>query len=188
MRKILYVMTIALSVIICSCSQNTKESETNLEIYAEKLISEYPNYESNEMAQSAIKDSIKSHAESFKGKIPNDLQGLQFKFDDFREGHYGKCAVFTASVQADVDAPKNSDKEYLMSTIHIAVFGRVSDDVAAKLDRNLNYSISGRLHAWDGDNHLQILQPISVGDLDFGIYILDDMQVKEASNEQTEKL
>lgn len=168
-----------ITFLLLSCSESKKEDKTYFEQYAESLITQYPNYESNDIAKSAIKDSIKNHAESFIGKNPKDLEGIEFSFSDFREGKEGKCAIFTAYTHCDIEAPKNSDRERIISTAHIAIFGKVSDDIATILDSQKRYSISGRLHAWDGDNKISVLQSIAPNDLDFGIYILDDMQVKE---------
>jgi hypothetical protein len=166
-------------MIILSSCVGTEESKPFVVEYANRLIEQYPNFASNEIAKKAVTDSIYNHAMSFVGKQANDLNGIEFKFERLIEGQNGYCAVFTASRYTDIENPINNGDKYLGATINIAAFGNISDEVASRLDKNTSYSLSGILHAWDDKNTLNIYHSYAHDALDFGIYILDDILIKE---------
>lgn len=171
-----------LALFFVSCS-NENIIKPYVVQYAESLVYQYPNYASNEIAKEVIKDSISNHAKSYIGNYAKDLNSIEFHFDKLLNGKDSKCAVFTSSSYLSVDAPVNSQNKYICAFLKIIAFGKVDDVTAAKLDKNMKYSISGILHEWDGDNTLNILTSSSYDDLDFGTYILDGMIIKEISNE-----
>lgn len=59
-KKLIAAALIALAV--ASCNRSESISTTPLEQYTENLLSQFPNYESNEMARNSMNDSIKAHA------------------------------------------------------------------------------------------------------------------------------
>lgn len=176
-RKLVCVFVILLMVV--ACNTNSTKDKPYLVKYTDQLVSQYPNYASNKLAESALLDSIKNHAQSFIGKPAKDLEGLEFEFYKLIEGDKGYCAVFKGSGISMIDAPKGSSKEYITTISRIIAFGNVDDNLATKLDKNKKYSISGVLHNWDGNNSLGISSKVLSDDLDFGTYILDNMIITE---------
>lgn len=177
MRKVLSVLAI-LAIFFASCSDGDV-AKPFVAQYAETLISQYPNYASNDMAKSIVKDSISNHIKSYIGNDAKDLDGVEFHFDKLIDGKKGKCAVFTSNIYISIDAPANNQDKYIIGNVKIIAFGNVDDTIASKLDNKIKYSISGILHDWDDGNALNIIYSSSYDDLDFGTYILDDMKVKE---------
>lgn len=177
MRNVLSILAI-LAIFLTSCSDGDIPKPFVAQ-YAESLMSQYPNYTSNDIAKGIVKDSISSHIKSYIGNDAKDLDGVEFHFDKLIDGKDGKCAIFTSDVYVSIDAPANSQNKYIIGSIKIIAFGKVDDATAATLDNNMKYSISGILHEWDGDNTLNVIRSSSYDDLDFGTYILDDMKVRE---------
>lgn len=181
MRKLLSLLVV-FTFTFFSCSEE-RVNDPYVIKYAKSLVSQYPNFDSNYMAKETVRDSITNHSRSFIGKTAKDLDDIVFSFYDLIDGKNGKCAIFKFSTPLTIDAPSNSKNKYISSSVKIIAFGRVDDDVAAKLDKNCKYRVSGKLHEWDGDNNLQVLMSSMSDDLDFGTYILDDMTITEITNE-----
>lgn len=181
MRKVLSLLAV-FAFVFCSCSEE-KVNDPYVIKYAKSLVSQYPNYASNEMAKDAINDSIINHSRSFIGKDARDLDDIVFSFDDLLDGKDGKCAIFVSSTNFSIDAPSNSSDKYISPFVKIIAFGRIDNNIAAKLDKNCKYKVSGKLHEWDGENNLNVLMSSMSDDLDFGTYILDDMTITEITNE-----
>lgn len=105
-KNLIAAALIALAV--ASCNRSESVSTTPLEQYTENLLSQFPNYESNEIARNSMNDSIKAHARSQIGSIPTDLSGLKFNFEEIKEGNDTCVATFLATGYASIDAPANS--------------------------------------------------------------------------------
>lgn len=173
MKKIVCAAIVA--VMMCGCASE-KQKPAVVE-YVNDLVMMYPNYRTNEIAESAILDSIANRVRPV-GQSPVDIAGVDFKFaklvDNPQTG--AKSAVFTSTgCTSDVENP-NGNPKYLMTDINIRVVGVVDDATAASLDGNSTYRIDGTLHSWDSKDIFYVTHPIGYA-FDFGTYILEDMTV-----------
>lgn len=170
-----YTLLMCVMFLLCACSRTVeKPSVVN---YVDSLIEMYPNYRSNEIAESALVDSIANHNRPI-GQIASDLKGVDFRFVRLIENRNdgNKSALFVSDgCVSDIDNPNGSPK-YLITDIHIRVLGSVDAETAAKLDGNSKYHISGVLHAWDSKDVFFATHKVGPC-VDFGTYILDDMVV-----------
>lgn len=172
MKRFLFLCFVLIA--ITSCGE--QEESAYIGKYAEKLLTQYPNYRSNDIAQDAIKDSIENHAKSFIGKVPSDIDGLAFEFIELVEKDGERGALFRARCNADIES--NSDKKkYIIATVQICVFAVVPNETAAKLDANKTYKLSGILADWDKRDYSY---SACIADMDFGTYFLDNAEIKEA--------
>ena len=85
MKHLLFILCTVL--LLASCSSNSKE-QLFIEKYSEQLIEKYPNYESNEIARTAINDSIANFCESYVGKEATFFKGVHFRFLRLIENYY----------------------------------------------------------------------------------------------------
>jgi len=179
MRKILSFIGVAIFITLFIACNEQKE-KVYLEEYTEKLLAQYPNYRSNDIAQKALTDSIENHAKRLVGKEPIDIKGLDFDFIDMveKDGEHG--AIFRADCYADIDS-KASKTKYLIATAQIVVFTVVSDEIAAKLDANEKYHINGILMDWEKTDYSY---RAGIADIEFGTYFLKDATITPISTKQ----
>lgn len=173
MKKCTLLMCVML--LLCACS-NTVEKPSVVK-YVDGLIRMYPNYRSNDIAESALLDSIAKHNRPI-GQIASDLKGVDFRYVRLIENQNdgSKSALFVSDgCVSDIENPNGSPK-YLITDIHIRVLGGVDAETAAILDGNSKYQISGVLHAWDSEDVFFATHKVGPC-VDFGTYILDDMVV-----------
>lgn len=175
MKKVVWVICALL--IFCACSNDVEKPEVVR--YVDSLVEMYPNYRSNEIAESAILDSISSHYRPI-GQLASDLNGVDFKFvrliENQNDGSYSALFV-SDGCMSNIDNP-NGNPKYLITDIHIRVLGKVDSETAATLDGNARYNIGGILHEWDAEDVFFVTHKI--GDsFDFGTYILDEMTIKK---------
>lgn len=175
MKKLLICISMLLPMLLIGCGGNDTAERTPLEQYTEALLTQFPNYKSNEMALNAMNDSIKAHARAQIGTIPSDLSGMKFHFENLKEGNDTCVAVFSATGYAEIDAPKNSQNKYITATPGIMVVGKVDKATAASLDYNKEYSVTGEMFEWDA----KPLNYSSVVDIPFGTYYLDALTISE---------
>ena len=178
MKKIACAAIIA--VMMCGCT--SKNERPAVVQYVNDLVAMYPNYRTNEIAESALLDSIANHVRPV-GQSPIDIAGVDFKFAKLVENSQtgAKSAVFTSTgCTSDIENP-NGNPKYLMTDINIRVVGVVDDKTAASLDGNSTYRIDGILHAWDSKDIFYVTHPIGYA-FDFGTYILDNMTVKPSES------
>lgn len=174
MKKFIYAAFIA--AMMCACS-STNEPKPAVVEYVNRLVETYPNYRNNDIAKSALLDSIANHVRPV-GQPATDIDGVRFKFakliDNPQTGE--KSAVFTSfGLMSSIDNP-NGNPKYLMTDINMRVLGNVDDETAAKLDANREYEISGVLRAWDADDVFFVTHSVGYS-VDFGTYILDNMKI-----------
>lgn len=172
-KKIITISLLALS--LASCGRSESISTTPLEQYTEKLLTLFPNYESNEIARNTMADSIKAHARAQIGSIPTDLSGLKFKFEEIKEGADTCVATFLATGYASIDAPSNSSNKYIIATPGIMVVGKVDKATAVTLDHHKQYSVSGKMFEYDATPWANSM----VVDIPFGTYFLEALNISE---------
>jgi hypothetical protein len=179
MKRIMFAAVI-FAAMMCGCASDTEKPAVVQ--YVNDLVMKFPNYRSNEIARTALLDSIANHVRPV-GQSPVDIAGVDFKFaklvDNPQTG--AKTAVFTSTgCTSDIENP-NGNPKYLMTDINIRVVGTVDDATAAKLDNNNVYRIDGKLHAWDAADVFGVTHSIGNA-VDFGTYILDDMTINPAKS------
>lgn len=175
MKKFIFGMVVA--AMLTGCASKTQKPP--VVEYVNKLVLQYPNYRTNEIANSAILDSIANHVRPV-GAHPEDLRDVDFKFERIIGNPQtgGKSALFTSTgCQSDIENP-NGNPKYLITTINIRVLGSVDDSTAATLDGKAIYSIDGVLHAWDAADVFSVTHSIG-NSFDFGTYILDNMTITQ---------
>lgn len=176
-KTFLYLLA---AFLFASCSST--EEQPFVVSYADRIIGEYPNFGSNEIAKKSVQDSIQVLGESYIGKSPRTLNGVDFKFEELFENGDSVSALFSAvDCVSDIE-DKSGAHKYIITPIEIRVLGRVDSQTAAKLDGNCKYHIDGVLHEWDAKDRF-LAHRNTGGKLFFGTYILDNMNVKTASNE-----
>ncbi|WP_288677038.1 hypothetical protein [uncultured Bacteroides sp.] len=177
MKKIIF-MALAFSLFACSSPEN----KPFVVDYTDRIIGEYPNFGSNEIAKKTVQDSIQVLGKSYIGKSPKTLNGVDFKFEELFENGDSVFALFSAvDCVSDIEDKSGSHK-YIITPIEIRVLGRIDSQTAAKLDGNCKYHIDGVLHEWDEKDRF-LAHRNTGGKLFFGTYILDNMNVKLVSNE-----
>lgn len=176
--KLLYSAILLVSF-IPGC--NTEEKDPCfLEDYSKELIEKYPNFQSNELAQKAVNDSIKKFCQSYVGKEATLLDSVNFHFlrliENEETGKY--AALFQSTgLRTSIESSATGGK-YVTADPVIAVLGMPDQKTAAKLSSGEEYLISGRVHSWDGDH--QIHYPsTTMSTLDFGTVILDSISIKK---------
>lgn len=177
------VLLCVISLLLFFSCDDKREEVVYVEEYAKQLVLKYPNFKANEIAEAAVKDSIRAHVSLFIGGHPKDIDGVKFRFEKLIEGKNGYCALFTASQYIDVESPSAGGSKYIGATIQMMAFGNVDDVVASSLDTQKYYKLGGVLHAWDEDNSIPVVRTTYPDRMDFGTYILDDMTVEEVQNE-----
>lgn len=176
MKKIIF----ALAVVLSSCSSPVEKPF--VEDYIDRLVEEYPNFASNEIAERAVEDSIRNLANSYVGRNPEILNGVEFKFEELFENNDTTSALFSAvSCMSQID-DKSGAHKYIITPIEILILGRVDSQTAGKLDRNRRYHIGGILHAWDETDRF-LASHITPKSLFLGTYILNNMNITPVSNE-----
>ena len=160
-----------------SCSDPKPASE--LEAKCESLMDKFPNYASNEIAAKALNDSVAAYCESFVGREATLLKGIEFEFvktyDNEQKGTHP--ALFEGRAYCEIEA-KGGKNKYIISSPSILVLGTLSNEQTATLDSNQKYSISGIVHAWDGDNLLGEHTVMTPSDIDFGTFIMESINVE----------
>ena len=176
MKKIFFALAVALT----ACS--SPEEKTFAVDYVDRLVAEYPNFSSNDIAKRAVRDSIQVLGESFIGKNPEILNGVEFKFEELFEHNDTTAALFSAvSCMSQIDDESGAHK-YIITPIEISVLGRVDSQTAAKLDRNRRYRLDGVVHEWDSKNRF-LPERMTPESLFLGTYILDNLTATPVSNE-----
>lgn len=176
MKKILFALAVALS----ACS--SPEEKTFAVDYVDRLVSEYPNFASNDIAKRAVRDSIQVLGRSAIGNSPELLNGIEFKFEELFENNDTTSALFSAVGCVSQINDESGAHKYIITPIEMCVLGRVDSQTAAKLDGNRRYHIDGVLHEWDGVNRF-IAHRVTPESIFLGTYILDNMNVTPVSNE-----
>ena len=173
MKKLLNQL--ALIFLLCAiASACTSERVKNpVEKYVESLVKQYPNYETNEIARAAVKDSVMQHMKAAVGKPSTDIQDVEFKFKRLVEDGDKKAALFEANVNTFNDV---EGKESMMSSILIHALCVVDDETAAKLDGDKVYSISGTLDDW-GENDLY-MGISTTQTIDFGVLLFNHATIE----------
>ena len=168
----------AIIFIFCACTES-KYKKSNLELYGERLLYQYPQFKSNELAKNAIIDSIKAYANSLPIGEPVDLENVPFRFKKLIEGENGYCAAFYAGEHLLIDNVLGGTDKYISSKLYIGAFGQISDSMALKLNSSVQYVISGKLHAIDDKDHLHLLYDKNYDEFALGTLILQNMEVQE---------
>lgn len=172
MKKVCFILTFM--SILFSCSDKS-QGKLYLVDYVDRLVRQYPNYSSNDIANKALQDSIRMHAESFVGNHPKDIEGLEFTFSDLveKEGEYG--ALFIAHCYSDIN-DESGARKYITSDVVVSVFGVVDKATAAKLDKNRKYYIGGVLEEWDSEQYTS--KTYMSDEICFGTYFLRDIKIE----------
>ncbi len=177
MKKI-FIAALAVALSACSSTEN----KPFVVDYADRIVGQYPNFASNDIAKRAVRDSIQVLGNSYIGKSPETLRCVEFKFEELFENNDTISALFSAvSCMSDIE-DKSGAHKYIITPIEIRVLGRVDSQTAAQLDRNRRYHIDGILHAWDNKDRF-LAHRNTTDCLFFGTYILDNMNVKSVSDE-----
>lgn len=176
--------TTALVALMALSSCSVPEPSSDLETKCKSLMEKYPNYESNELARKSLNDSVAAYCESYLGKEATLFNGIEFEFvrtyDNEQKGTHP--ALFRGRVFCEIDA-KNGKTKYISSSSSVLVLGTLSDEQTATLDSNHKYSISGIVHAWDGDNILGENTVMTPSDISFGTFIMETFNVNLITTE-----
>lgn len=167
MKKTLFAIMACALALFSSCSSEVQK--TNIEQYVQKLVEQYPNYQSNDIARKAVQDSIEARMTSFIGKVPTDIDGLAFRFEELKEDEGEHGAIFSARPYLVMGGDNDAD-------IAISVFGVVSEGLAGQLDRNKQYAIKGTLASWSKDIYF-LRGGDGLSTIDFGTLFLDNISV-----------
>lgn len=182
MKKILFFFCTILLMV--SCSQKGEDQQLQIEKYSQQLIEKYPNFESNEIAQKAIKDSIANFCESYVGKDASFFKGVHFRFlrliENEQKGTH--AALFESTgLFCEIESTAGGGK-YVIASPVFAVLGTPDEATAASLSSGEEYYISGQIHAWDGD-HMIHYPSSNPTNLDFGTIIMESIKVTKAEKE-----
>jgi hypothetical protein len=179
MKKLILLLLVVLPTILASCKSESKPN-SEIESFAESLMSKYPNYESNDEAKNSMKSEIVKYGESFVGK-PAPFAGVDFKFKKIVENEQTgtKSAVFESRGNSAEIANPNVKGRYLFADIQICALGVLDNSIINTLDSNVVYSLSGTVHAYD-DKDLFYVGDWMLG-IYFGTFILDNMTVESKS-------
>lgn len=173
MRKSSVLLAILALMLAISASCSSERVKTPIEKYVESLVKQYPNYQSNEIARDAVKDSVGQHMKAAIGKPCVEIQDVEFKFREIIKDGNQQAAMFHANVTTfnDVDG-----KESMMSDALIHVLCVVDEQTAATLDGDRKYSISGILDDWgENDIHMGISTTQTI---DFGVLLLNNATIQ----------
>jgi len=177
MRNFSIIFISLIAILMASCSDS--KPATQLENWGTNLLTQHPNYRSNEIAKNAFNDSITAYCESFVGQDASLFDGVEFTFKELVKNDQTDAysAIFVGREYAEIESNADGGK-YLSCTFFINAMGIVSEDVAASLSSGYKYSISGKVHAWDGDDLLN-MKPgsCSVNDAYMGMFIIDNLRI-----------
>lgn len=182
MKKFLFF---ALVAILTACSSQDKP-QLFIEEYSQKLIEQYPNFESNEIAKNAMNDSIAKLCESYVGKEASLLKGVHFRFIRLIENEQkGTHAALFESVGlfCEIESEAGGGK-YVIGSPVICVLGTPDEQTAASLSSGEEYFISGVVHAWDNEFNDMIHTPvITPSTINYDLMIMESMTVTKAEKE-----
>lgn len=175
-RTMNFAALLLLCVIALSCSK--ERVKTPVEKYVETLVKMYPNYETNDIARAAVKDSVTLHMKAAVGKPCVELQDVKFGFRRIVENGGQRAALFDANVSTfnDVDGKQSMYSDILMHVMCV-----VDDETAATLDGQRKYAIAGTLDDW-GENDLY-MGISTTATIDFGILLLNKATIKTIEDE-----
>ena len=170
MKKIIILCFLVISVIAC----NESKKSSYIETYIESILTKYPNFASNDIAKKALEDSLKTHSKSFIGKATPDIKDITFDFDEIIDRGDKHGAIFKTSIYPSIEI--NSTKaKYVSPIVGLCVFVVVTDDIAATLDANKKYRISGILTDWDSSD----FSYSTTDDISLGTYMIDNAKIEE---------
>lgn len=177
MKHLLYSICCLVALLVASCGSDTPKCQ--LEQWGENLLTQYPNYRSNDIAKKSFNDSITAYCESFINKEATLFDGVEFTFKKLVENEQTgtHSAIFDGRVYTEIESNADGGK-YLSCTFFLNAMGIVSEDFASSLSSGYKYTLSGKVHAWDGDDMLG-MKPGSCtfNDAYLGMFIIDDLKV-----------
>jgi len=178
MKHLSLLLVSLVAILFASCGSN-EESKTKLRKWGENLLTQYPNYRSNDIAKESFNDSITAYCESFVGREASLFNGVELTFvklvkNDQTGTH---SAIFVGHEYAEIESDADGGK-YLSCAFFINAMGIVPNDVAATLASGYKYTLDGKVHAWDGDDMLGMKPGFcTFNDAYMGMFIIDDLKV-----------
>ena len=174
-----FFILLCLTAILYSCGGSTKP-QAPVEKWIDGLVTEYPNYDSNELTKKAVRDSVVAFGNKAVDKPTDFLNGVEFRFAKMVENGDSVAVFFDSSgCRSEIDAPENSSRKYVYTDIIIRVLGKVDKATAAKLDKEKLYTLTGVVHAWDEEDRF-FISTHAISNIDLGTFILnDDIEITE---------
>lgn len=174
MKKLLFITLVTL---LSACWSEQPKSE--IENALTPIISEYPNYESNDMAREQAMSRVETWGKSLLGKAA-PFNGSEFSFRKMEtvDGH--TAAFFVARGFVEIDAPKGSSNKYVISSPTVVVLAQIDNATAAKLDGNKKYSLSGTVKDWSAKDDFFIASgSMTPDDIFMGTFLMDNPTISE---------
>lgn len=171
MRKKLFA---ALLIAACCSSCSNEVEKSNIERYAESLVTEFPNYATNELARESLNGAIGTHFKAMLGSEPTEIKGVAFRFEEIAKKGQELGVVFSSRsfLIGDVDAD-----------VTVSVFGVLDEQTASKLDKTKRYFVSGTLKEWDKE-HFYLRGGDTGTTIDCGTLYLEPMSIQEKDAEE----
>lgn len=172
MKHLIYIFAIVV-IALTSCSKSNEDKPPMVQ-FTERIMAQYPNFKSNDIAMQALTDSVNAFGEASVNNQTTFFKGIRFHFVRLIDKPDGThSAMFEPfSLYAEIDDP-TEDGHYISLKMCFGVLGGVSEEMAAKLDGNQDYDITGLVHAWDDKD----LLGFEYGLPWFGTFIMKNMTV-----------
>lgn len=170
MKKI--IILCLLTILVVACNESKKSSY--IETYIESLLTKYPNFASNDVAEKALEDSLENHSKSFIGMVTPDIRDLTFDFDEIIDNGSKQGAIFKTSIYPSIEISSSKVKS-VCPIVGLCVFIEVPNDIAATLDANKKYRINGILIDWDKTD----FSYSTTSDINLGTYMIGNAKIEE---------
>lgn len=187
MKKIFLLL---LPALLWSCTGvNNSEKQTSpvetestisnpLQQEAERIMNQYKNFNSNELAKKSMIEEISKFGEYCIGSEA-PFNGIKFKFEKVIEnpqnGNYSALMSADISCYIAYDADENGLAP-VGPGVEITALGVIPQELAITLDYGKEYSVSGVVKEFDIKDQFFITYP---QDVFFGAFILDDMKITQ---------
>lgn len=174
-----YLFSFAL-FILAACAKPAKNKALIVK-WTDSIISQNTNYHSNELVRKEVSKEVDKYVDnSIKENAPI-LEGVTFRISKIIEDK-DSCVVIFDATTCYSDVKKDNDR-HLITDIIVRVLGKVDNEMAAKLDEDATYYVSGIVHKWDKEDRF-FASKSSLEYIDFGTFIMNsDITIKKTENE-----
>lgn len=186
MNKLIYTLFL-LPFLLVSCGGELPKSE--LRDCTEAIITQYPNFESNDIAKEAVAKAVVEKSKTLLNQPTTFFDNVEFRFLDLMEGENGYNVLMECDEFCEIDAPKGSSNKYVIANAVAQIVGQIDETTAAQLDKNKKYFIRGTIEGWQEDplpHSLArvALKGVSMDGIFYGAFSIKDLKLTEAPHDK----
>jgi hypothetical protein len=177
-----YILLIPTLLLLSGCiglfPRAPKAPKNSIEQWAENLMTQYPNFKSNDITKSIVNDSIDQYVNTFVGKEAKLFEGVPFNFVRVEGTSNDSTTIqLKGSVLAEIESNADGGK-YVMTGLCFLVLGNVPTDIAATLNTSDKYTVSGTVREIDTkDTLFKAMATYTHNDTFMGAFFIDNLKI-----------